>query len=267
MYDEWGRLNLGRLDWLWKLNDQDIKELAKNTELLSILGDELSSAIINYANSLQDMEDTLNEQYAALLSVSYDDFYTDFIDMVSDMDSTSADFAKRFGEYMRKALIQNMVATQYKERIKKLYEAAGKAAQNGTLEQELGALRDEWTQIAKEAREQVKLINDISGSNGTSEDGSSGSWQALGEETGRALEGRMTAIHIQTTIIAEMMLTNGEKLTEMQNLSLQEFSMLTEMSNLVHISTNYLERISRNSDQLPSINQKLERIRQNTDRL
>lgn len=267
MYDKWGQLNLGRLDWLWKLNDQDIKELAKNTELLSILGDELSSAIIDYANSLQDMEDTLNEQYAALLSVSYDDFYSDFVDMVSDMDSTSADFSKRFGEYMRKALIQNLIASQYKERIKKLYEAAGKAAENGTLEQELAGLREEWTQIAKEAREQVKLINDISGTNGTEEDGSSGSWSALGEETGRALEGRMTAIHIQTTIIAEMMLLQGEKLTEMQNLSLQEFSMLTEMSNLVYISTNHLERIARNSDSLPSINQKLERIRQNTDRL
>lgn len=267
MYDEWGRLNLGRLDWLWKLNDADIKELAKNTELLSILGDELSSAIINYANSLQEMEDTLNEQYAALLSVSYDDFYTDFIDMVSDMDNTSADFANRFGEYMRKALIQNLIASQYKDRIKKLYEAAGKAAESGTLEQELGALREEWTQIAKEAREQVKLINDISGSNGTGEDGSSGSWSALGEETGRALEGRMTAIHIQTTIIAEMMLLQGDKLTEIQSLSLQEFSMLTEMSNLVYISTNHLERIARNSDSLPTINQKLEKIRQNTDRL
>ena len=267
MYDEWGRLNLGRLDWLWKLNDQDIKELAKNTELLSILGDELSSAIINYANSLQDMEDTLNEQYAALLSVSYDDFYTDFIDMVSDMDSTSADFAKRFGEYMRKALIQNLVATQYKERIKKLYEAAGKAAQNGTLEQELGALRDEWTQIAKEAREQVKLINDISGSNGTSEDGSSGSWQALGEETGRALEGRMTAIHIQTTIIAEMMLTNGEKLTEMQNLSMQKFSIINEMANLSFVANVHLERIARNTDPLPDMRTDIKKLVRNTDRL
>lgn len=267
MYDEWGQLNLGRLDWLWKLNDQDIKELAKNTELLSILGDELSSAIINYANSLQEMEDTLNEQYAALLSVSYDDFYSDFVDMVSDMDTTSADFANRFGEYMRKALIQNLIASQFKDRIKKLYEAAGKAAESGTLEQELAGLREEWTQIAKEAREQVKLINDISGTNGASEDGSSGSWSALGEETGRALEGRMAAIHIQTTIIAEMMLMQGDRMTEMQSLSLQEFSMLTEMSNLVYISTNHLERIARNSDTLPSINQKLERIRQNTDRL
>ena len=259
--------SLGRMDWLWKLSDADIKELAKNTELLSILGDELSSAIINYANSLQDMEDTLNEQYAALLSVSYDDFYTDFIDMVSDMDSTSADFAKRFGEYMRKALIQNLVATQYKERIKKLYEAAGKAAQNGTLEQELGALRDEWTQIAKEAREQVKLINDISGSNGTSEDGSSGSWQALGEETGRALEGRMTAIHIQTTIIAEMMLTNGEKLTEMQNLSLQKFSIINEMANLSFVANVHLERIARNTDPLPDMRTDIKKLVRNTDRL
>lgn len=259
--------DFSRMEWIWQLSDSDIKELAKNTKLLAALGDDLSEAIIKYADTLEELDNSLNEQYAALLSVSYDDFYSDFVDMVSDMDNTSAEFANHFGEYMRKALIQNLVANQYKDRIKKLYEAAGKAAENGTLEQELGALREEWTQIAKEAREEVKLINDISGTSGTEEDGSGGSWSALGEETGRALEGRMTAIHIQTTIIAEMMLSQGEKLTEMQSLSLQEFSMLTEMSNLVYISTNHLERISRNSDTLPSINQKLERIRQNTDRL
>lgn len=259
--------DFGRMDWIWQLSDADIKELSRNTELLSALGDELSSAIINYANSLQDIEDTLNEQYAALLSVSYDDFYTDFIDMVSDMDSTSADFAKRFGEYMRKALIQNLVATQYKERIKKLYEAAGKAAESGTLEQELAGLREEWTQIAKEAREQVKLINDISGTNGTDEDGSSGSWSALGEETGRALEGRMTAIHIQTTLIAEMMLTNGEKLTEMQNLSLQKFSIINEMANLSFVANVHLERIARNTDPLPDMRTDIKKLVRNTDRL
>ncbi len=259
--------NLGRMDWLWKLSDADIKELSKNTKLLSMLGDELSSAIINYANSLQETEDTLNEQYAALLSVSYDDFYSDFVDMVSDMDNTSADFAKRFGEYMRKALINNLIASQYKDRIKKLYEAAGKAAENGNLEQELAGLRDEWTQIAKEAREQVKLINDISGTNGTSEDGSSGSWQALGEETGRALEGRMTAIHIQTTIIAEMMLTQGEKLTEMQNLSMQKFSIINEMANLSFVANVHLERIARNTDPIPDMRTDIKRLVRNTDRL
>lgn len=259
--------DFGRLDWLWSLSDADLKELAKNSQLLSALGDELSSAIIEYAESLKSIEDTLNEQYASLLSVSYDDFYNDFIEMVSDMDQTSADFANKFGEYMRKALIQNLVASQFKDRIKKLYETAGKAAESGSLEEELAGLREEWAQIAKEAREQVKLINDISGTNGADEDSSSGSWSALGEETGRALEGRMTAIHIQTTLIAEMMYTQGEKMTQMQSLSLQEFSILTEMSNLVFISTNHLERIARNSDALPSINNKLEKIRQNTDRL
>lgn len=260
--------SLGRMDWLWRLSDSDIKELSKNTELLSMLGDELSSAIINYAQSLQDMEDTLNEQYAALLSVSYDDFYNDFVDMISDMDADSSDFAKRFGEYMRKALIQNMVANQYKERIKKLYEQAGKAAQNGTLEQELGALREEWTQIAKEARQEVKMINDITGGVDSSEaDSSSGAWSALGEETGRSLDGRMAAIHIQVTQIAQIMLMENDTITRMDLRDVQKFSMINEMSNLIFISTSYLERIARNSDSLPGMSNELKQIRQNTDRL
>lgn len=260
--------SLGRMDWIWRLSDADIKELSKNTELLAVLGDELSSAIIDYAKSLQDMEDTLNEQYAALLSVSYDDFYNDFVDMISDMDTDSSDFANRFGEYMRKALIQNMVATQYKERIKKLYEQAGKAAQNGTLEQDLASLREEWAQIAKEARDEVKLINDITGGVDSSEaDKSSGAWSALGEETGRSLDGRFAAMQIQVTQIAQLMLFNNETMTRMDLRGLQEFSMVTEMSNLIFISSGYLERIARNSDSLPGMSQELKQIRQNTDRL
>lgn len=260
--------SLGRMDWIWRLSDADIKELSKNTELLAVLGDDLSSAIIDYAKSLQDMEDTLNEQYAALLSVSYDDFYNDFVDMISDMDTDSSDFANRFGEYMRKALIQNMVATQYKERIKKLYEQAGKAAQNGTLEQNLSSLREEWAQIAKEARDEVKLINDITGGVDSSEaDKSSGAWSALGEETGRSLDGRFAAMQIQVTQIAQLMLFNNETMTRMDLRGLQEFSMVTEMSNLIFISTGYLERIARNSDSLPGMSQELKQIRQNTDRL
>ena len=214
------------------------------------------------------MEDTLNEQYAALLSVSYDDFYSDFVDMISDMDSDSSDFAKRFGEYMRKALIQNLVANQYKDRIKKLYEQAGKAAENGNLEHELGALRAEWTQIAKEAREEVKLINDITGGLDSSEaDSSSGAWSALGEETGRSLDGRMAAMQIQVTQIAQIMLLENDTMTRMDLRDLQKHSMMTEMSNLIFISTGYLERIARNSDSLPNINSELKQIRQNTDKL
>lgn len=260
--------SLGRMDWLWKLSDADIKELAKNTELLSILGDDLSSAIINYAKSLQDMEDTLNEQYAALLSVSYDDFYNDFVDMISDMDTDSSDFAKRFGEYMRKALIQNMVATQYKERIKKLYEQAGKAAQNGTLEQDLASLREEWAQIAKEARDEVKLINDITGGVDSSEaDKSSGAWSALGEETGRSLDGRFAAMQIQVTQIAQLMQLYGESMTRIDLRDLQKISMISEMENLSFIANGYLERIARNTDPLPGIGIDIKKLVQNTDRL
>ncbi len=260
--------SLGRMDWLWKLSDADIKELAKNTELLSILGDDLSSAIINYAKSLQDMEDTLNEQYAALLSVTYDDFYNDFVDMISDMDTDSSDFAKRFGEYMRKALIQNMVATQYKERIKKLYEQAGKAAQNGTLEQELASLREEWAQIAKEARDEVKLINDITGGVDSSEaDKSSGAWSALGEETGRSLDGRFAAMQIQVTQIAQLMQLYGESMTRFDLRDLQKISMINEMENLSFIANGYLERIARNTDPLPGIGTDIKKLVQNTDRL
>jgi len=77
----------------------------------------------------------------------------------------------------------------------------------------------------------------------------------------------MTAIHIQTTIIAEMMLTQGEKLTEMQNLSMQKFSIINEMANLSFVANVHLERIARNTDPIPDMRTDIKRLVRNTDRL
>lgn len=155
--------DFGRLDWIWKLSDKDLAALAENKNAMALLGDNLSSAIKEYAEKTKSVAEAISNELTALLDVSYDDFYSGFTDMISEMDNDSQRFANSFAEYMRKALIKDMVASQFKERLANLYKLAGKYAENGELDKHVGELRDEYTKMAIAAQKQARVIDSITG--------------------------------------------------------------------------------------------------------
>lgn len=155
--------DFGRMDWIWRLSDEDLTALSKDANAMALLGDTLSSAVKEYADKTKTVTDKLNDEFASLLDVSYDDFYDGFTDMISMMDNDSQTFANNFAEYMRKALIKDMVASQYKSQLESLYKQAGEYATNGTLDDHVNELREQYTRLAASAQEQVRMIDSITG--------------------------------------------------------------------------------------------------------
>lgn len=155
--------DFGRMDWIWRLSDEDLTTLSKDVNAMALLGDTLSSAVKEYAGKTKTVTDKLNDEFASLLDVSYDDFYDGFTDMISMMDNDSQTFANNFAEYMRKALIKDMVASQYKSQLESLYKQAGEYATNGTLDDHVDELREQYTRLATSAQEQVRMIDSITG--------------------------------------------------------------------------------------------------------
>lgn len=155
--------DFGRMDWIWRLSDEDLTALSKDVNAMALLGDTLSSAVKEYADKTKTVTDKLNDEFASLLDVSYDDFYDGFTDMISTMDNDSQNFANNFAEYMRKALIKDMVASQYKSQLESLYKQAGEYATNGTLDDHVDELREQYTRLATSAQEQVRMIDSITG--------------------------------------------------------------------------------------------------------
>ena len=130
---------------------------------MALLGDTLSSAVKEYAEKTKNVTDKLNDEFSALLNVSYDDFYEGFTDMISEMDNDSQNFANNFAEYMRKALVKDMIASRYKSQLESLYKRAGQYAENGTLGGHVDELREQYTRLATSAQEQARLIDSITG--------------------------------------------------------------------------------------------------------
>ena len=155
--------DFGRMDWIWKLSDEDLTVLSKDANAMALLGETLSSAVKEYADKTKSMTDKLNDEFSALLDVSYDDFYDGFTEMISSMDNDSQNFANNFAEYMRRALIKDMVASQYKSQLESLYKQAGKYAEDNTLDNHVDELREQYTRLAMSAQEQVRMIDSITG--------------------------------------------------------------------------------------------------------
>lgn len=192
-----GVKDFGRMDWIWKLSDDDLAKLSKDAGAMSLLGDTLSSAIKKYVDKMNIVSDGMNREFESLLDVSYDNFYDGFTEMISNMDNDSRDFANNFAEYMRKALIKDMVASQYKTQLESLYKQAGEYARAGTLDDHVGELKDQYRRLAASAQGQARMIDSITGYSETdSQKATINEARSLSEDTGSRIVGLITAIQI-----------------------------------------------------------------------
>lgn len=197
--------DFGRMDFIWELSDDDLIKLSQDTQAMALLGDTLSEAITNYVAKIQEAKDAELDLAESLLSVSWDDFYDDFVDMVKDMDNTSEDFANSFAEYMRDALVKNLIADKYKAQLQTLYEKAADWAKQGTLQDHIDELRKEYQAYAENAQRETEVIDDIVGyqADADSREASSSGIASASQESIDELNGRMTAIQGHTYSINE----------------------------------------------------------------
>ena len=155
--------NLGRLDWIWQLADEELAELAKNQKLMSALGTDFASAIQSYLDAIQEAAESENLLVKNLLDFDFDTFYDEFKDMISDMDEDAESFADNFGAMLRETLIKNMVASKFRSTLQEFYDILGGYAEAGTLEQNIDWAKQRFKDIAEQARQEINTINEITG--------------------------------------------------------------------------------------------------------
>ena len=211
--------DFGRMDFIWTLSDEDIIKLSEDTKAMALLGDTLGQAVSDYAAKIKEAKEQELSLAESLLSVSWDDFYDDFVDMIKDMDKTSEDFAQSFAEYMRNALVKNLIAEKYKDKLQTLYEKAADWAKKGELEDHIDELRKEYQDYAENAQKETEVIDKITGYQNDTDtrDASSKGIASASQESIDELNGRMTAIQGHTYSLNE----NTKMLVQTTNLILR----------------------------------------------
>lgn len=240
--------DFGRMDFLWKLSDEDLVKLSEDTKALSLLGDTLSSAITEYAEKIKaisDDEDSLGE---SLLSVSFDDFYDDFTSLIKDMDNDSEDFANNFAEYMRNALVKNLVAEQYKGKLETLYKKATDWAKAGVLEDHIDELKKEYEEYADSAKKDVETIDKITGYEDSSEQSATTkAIEAITEDQASSLIGIGYAMQIALEQGNEVRASIGVDISSMRGYTEQISNNITEMRDIQYEGLGQLQQIVKNT--------------------
>ena len=249
--------DFGRLDWIWKMSDEDLAKLSKDVGAMTLLGDKLSSAVKEYVEKTNAVTDALNSKFEAILDVSFDSFYDEFRSMISEMDNDSETFSNNFAEYMRNALIKNLVASKYKEDLERLYKKAGEYTQNKVLDKHIAELKAEYQEIASNARNEVNNIDSITGyGEQEAQKATINEAQELTEDTGRQLVGRLTAMQIsveQGNIKRDM--TNAQlslmtsTMEDLKLVQVQTRDIANETRDILSNSYLELKEISRNTEE------------------
>lgn len=174
--------------------------------------------IIESEEAWQEVQETRKE---AMTGISFESVRSSFLDMLMDMDSSTADFADNFEKYMQKAMLNSMLSESYNGRLREWYDSFAEAMEEktewrtgqgrrgrnrykvtteaaGVLSQtEYDALKDSWNSIVSDAlaeRDAMKEIFGWQGDPASSQSGRSGAFTTMTQEQGTLLEGLFTSL-------------------------------------------------------------------------
>lgn len=151
---------------------------------------------IEYYKELEELENAFRE---SLTDVSFDSVKDEFKSMLLDMESDSEDFANNFEKMMQQAVINSLMNSKYNEKLKQWYEdfAAAMDDQDGLTAAEQERLKRDWDNIVGDAVNDRNNLKKAMGWDGSSEQQSSSrTLEGMSQDTGNAIEGRLTALQI-----------------------------------------------------------------------
>ena len=122
------------------------------------------------------------------------------------------------------------------------FEALRLLDDEGLTQERINELRKQYVDLAKQAQEDVKTIDSITGYNSAySQDASSGAWQSMSQETGDELNGRFTALQESNERISESVLAGLTVINSMLAISTSTNGAVLEIRNLMITSNSYME--------------------------
>lgn len=183
-----------------------IGKVLQDEKFVSVLTT-VNSDFIEYIQNIEkygeQLEEIAEKEKEVFTGISLDSFEDSLVDMLSDLDAKNEDFAENFEGYLQKAIFSSLVANQYKDRIKKLYDSWAKYGESGNqlTADEAQNLRNEYQDIVNDMlvqREQIMKDFGWDSSSSSSEQTASsrGFGTEMTHEDAGELSGRFTALQM-----------------------------------------------------------------------
>lgn len=241
--------------------------------------DSWASAYMDMIDKRKELAQTMDEEAT---QISFDSFRDSFLDTLSDMDSSSKDFAENFEGYLQKAMLNSLLTEKYQERIKNLYSMFSDYNADGNIdESEYKNLQDYEKQLTDDMiADRDRLKKSFGWDSSSSQSSSYGTSTSMSQETGGAILGRLTGVHEELIgigqnvgYIAQWNQPMDEKFNvdvlrapiDSLNESCQRIELMIEENRNITLQTLYVVKdIKVDTSNLSEINDKLGRIENNT---
>lgn len=151
--------------------------------------------IIQYGETEAEIIESVKEQ---ITRISFDSFRDSYVSLLSDLDSTNKDFADSFEEYLRKSILQSVIAKNYDTKIQELYDSWSKAGEDGLFsESEVDRLRSMQQSITDAMLAERDRLEEVFGwSSSSSQEASKKGFATASQDSIDELNGRFTALQI-----------------------------------------------------------------------
>lgn len=143
--------------------------------------------------------DNVEKAQEAIAGISFESFRSNFLDSLSDMENGVEDFADDFEEYLKKAILNGLMADKYDSQIKALYDKWTAYGEDGLTVAEVELLRKDYKEIASSMIADRDNLAQLYGWDSSSSSQQSGSSRGFGSEMTHEdageLSGRFTAVY------------------------------------------------------------------------
>ena len=245
--DKYGKIISGRMTGLFDLSIEDLKKLRNEASVFwaQLDGDvrKYLEDIIKAGESQEEFDKKLKE---TATGVSFESFRDNFINTIADVTKSAKDAADTISVYIRKKMIDNLVAKKYASRLQALYDDFANSNKEGNLSKskvaEIRKLANDLAQEIKKDLEEVdKIIPDIAGA---SQRGQSDAFKSLTHDQGTKLEGMFTAGEMHWAAM-DKELQGASKDRVQVGKTLQEIAENSTYLRYLQTIDNRLERVER----------------------
>lgn len=279
-------IGTGRMTGLFDLTTEQLEKLKSEapTFWAKLDGDVRNylDKIIEGEERIEEIHNQINEQ---LTQTTFDGVYSNFIDTLMDIKTSSKDAAEDVSEYFMQAMLSEKIGTLYQDKLKKWYEKFAKGMEDGSLtESERNALNAEYMGYIEEA---MKLRDELAAATGydkisqesTSQSSASrGFGTEMTHEDAGELSGRFTALQIAGEEIKNQNIIQSQSLNLLTVKADALLSINTETRNIADdtrdlIAQSYLElvQISENTGAIVKpiiqIQKDMAEVKNNTSKL
>ena len=232
---------------VFRLDTDVIGKVLQDEKFVSVLTT-VNSEFITYIENIEkygeQLEEIAEQEKEAFTGTSFDEFRDSFISMLSDLDSTSEDFADNFEKYLQNAIFSSLIANKYKDRIQSLYDSWAKEAESGGKldSTEAERLNAKYQQLVNEMiSDRNEMMNNFGWKSEKEQQSASGKgFEAMGQDDAEELNGRFTALYE----VSLQILQNISILQTISDSTGECNVTLLEIRNLMISSNGYLEDIS-----------------------